>query len=72
MLIFQLCRHGIRNIAKSYPNDPYQALEYWPEGYGQLTKVKTNHYILRHRFVNDELNEHFRSVKNSIMYWASI
>ncbi|KAG8223905.1 hypothetical protein J437_LFUL001985 [Ladona fulva] len=30
-------RHGERTPTDTYPNDPYKADDYWPEGWGQLT-----------------------------------
>lgn len=36
---FQICRHGDRNSYPPYPNDQWKSLDYWPEGYAQLTKV---------------------------------
>lgn len=36
--IWQIFRHGARNIEKTYPNDPYKNEKFWPEGLGQLTK----------------------------------
>lgn len=45
-LNFKLFRHGDRNIARRYPNDPYKDESNWPGGYGQLTKVKLLQKIL--------------------------
>lgn len=42
MKYIQIFRHGQRNIEKSYPNDPYKDVVYWPEGFGQLTNVSEN------------------------------
>lgn len=36
----QIFRHGDRNIAKSFPKDPYKDEIHWPGGIGQLTQVK--------------------------------
>lgn len=41
MSIKQIYRHGDRNIARIYPNDPYKDESHWPGGIGQLTKVNT-------------------------------
>lgn len=39
--IYQIYRHGDRNIVRSYPNDPFKNENtYWPEGFGQLTNVR--------------------------------
>lgn len=32
-------RHGDRAPTKPYPNDPYSSLSYWPQGWGQLSKI---------------------------------
>lgn len=36
-------RHGERNIAKVFPNDPYKDEIFWPEGFGQLTNAGKMH-----------------------------
>lgn len=41
---FQISRHGARSPTKPFPNDPYK--DVWPQGYGQLTKVKQNLLLL--------------------------
>ncbi len=36
---FQFFRHGSRSPTNPYPTDPHK--DAWPQGYGQLTKVRT-------------------------------
>ncbi|BES92138.1 acid phosphatase [Nesidiocoris tenuis] len=41
-----LFRHGDRAPIKPYPNDPYKDPNYWPMGYGQLTKQGLYHHLV--------------------------
>lgn len=38
-IFLKIFRHGDRTILRPYPNDIYKGAQYWPEGFGQLTKV---------------------------------
>lgn len=40
---WQIHRHGERNIAKVFPNDPYKDEIHWPGGFGQLTNEGKMH-----------------------------
>ena len=40
--LLQITRHGSRSPTETYPNDPYPYTDpkYWPDGPGQLTRVR--------------------------------
>lgn len=52
-----MCRHGDRNIRKSYRTDRWKSQKYWEGGYGALTAIgKLQEYALgkylRNRYSN--------------------
>jgi len=54
-----LFRHGDRIIEKSaqesYPNDPYKDMDFYPDGDGELTIVRSDLYVIvdtLHHFIN--------------------
>lgn len=47
LLVQVVFRHGDRTPIKPYPKDPYQNLDQWPVGFGELTPIgKRAHYGL--------------------------
>lgn len=46
----QIFRHGERNIAKVFPNDPYKDEVHWPGGFGQLTNEGKMHLFKLGRY----------------------
>lgn len=49
-------RHGERNIAEPYPNDPHKDPSNWPDGFGQLTDVSSIALVIHNEldFFNSE------------------
>lgn len=55
--IRQVFRHGEKNVKKTYPNDPYKDVKYWPGGFNALSnvgKLETYNFgkYLRRRYQN--------------------
>jgi len=50
-------RHADRAPTSTYPNDPYKGSEYWPDGFGQLTKVGKQHAYALGMFLRERYNK---------------
>lgn len=62
----QIFRHGDRNVAMTYPNDPYKDSSHWPEGFFELTKVHFSILL----FLTSDFSNIFRSLIS--FFWLFI